>query len=143
MRRDFGLLNARTTFRTLIERDQFDFREASGTDFLVGGVRNLSAAGNRNSASLEEEIRATGYLWDTAFNYDDKFIATGLFRYDGSSLFGEDERWQPYYRAAGAYRLGQGGLVRHSERLGTQAELCERNGRGSPSVCPPVRNLGC
>ena len=107
VRRDFGLLNARTTFRTLIERDQFDFREASGTDFLVGGVRNLSAAGNRNSASLEEEIRATGYLWDTAFNYDDKFIATGLFRYDGSSLFGEDERWQPYYRAAGAYRLGQ------------------------------------
>ena len=28
-----------------------------------------------------------------------------MFRYDGSSLFGADARWSPYYRVSGAYRI--------------------------------------
>jgi len=28
-----------------------------------------------------------------------------MYRYDGSSLFGENERWQPYFRVSGAWRI--------------------------------------
>ena len=28
-----------------------------------------------------------------------------MFRYDGSSLFGSEARWNPYYRFSGAYRV--------------------------------------
>ena len=30
-----------------------------------------------------------------------------MFRYDGSSLFGENEKWAPYYRVSGAYRISE------------------------------------
>jgi len=30
-----------------------------------------------------------------------------MVRYDGSSLFGADARWNPYYRVSGAYRLSE------------------------------------
>src|SRR5690606_41153480 len=30
-----------------------------------------------------------------------------MFRYDGSSLFGSDARWNPYYRLSGAYRISE------------------------------------
>src|SRR5690606_220972 len=46
-------------------------------------------------------------LWDTAFDYDGKYIFTVLGRRDGSSLFGPDNRWHNYYRVAGAWRIGQ------------------------------------
>ncbi|MEA3458692.1 MAG: TonB-dependent receptor, partial [Candidatus Thermoplasmatota archaeon] len=39
------------------------------------------------------------------FDYDGKYLADVMYRYDGSSLFGENERWQPYYRVSAAYRL--------------------------------------
>jgi hypothetical protein len=29
----------------------------------------------------------------------------GMYRYDGSSLFGSEARWNPYFRLSGAYRL--------------------------------------
>ena len=38
-------------------------------------------------------------------DYKDKYIFDGMFRYDGSSLFGADARWNPYYRVSAAYRV--------------------------------------
>lgn len=107
LRRDFSGLNVRTTFRTLLERDVNENTSASGTDFFAGGVPRVDVAANRNATSSETASRAVGYLWDTAFDYEGKYIATGLIRYDGSSLFGPDDRWHPYYRVGFAWRLAQ------------------------------------
>src|SRR6266581_4054029 len=41
------------------------------------------------------------------FDINDLYVLDGLVRWDGSSLFGPDSRWQTYYRASGAYRLSQ------------------------------------
>lgn len=106
-RRDFGVLNARATLRGLVEYAKNEQTSASGTNFFVQGVPRIDATANRNSASSVDEIRALGYLLDTAFDYSGKYIATLLVRRDGSSLFGEDNRWHTYYRAAGAYRLSE------------------------------------
>jgi TonB-linked SusC/RagA family outer membrane protein len=107
LRRDFNLLNVRTTVRGLIERQSNDENIAEASDFFVGGVPRLDAASNRLSSSLFEEIRSLGYLWDTAFDYAGKYIFTGLVRRDGSSLFGVDNRWHTYYRVAGAWRMAE------------------------------------
>jgi outer membrane receptor protein involved in Fe transport len=40
-------------------------------------------------------------------DYKDRYLFDGMFRYDGSSLFGRDARWNSYYRLSGAYRLSQ------------------------------------
>jgi TonB-linked SusC/RagA family outer membrane protein len=107
LRSDFGLLNARTTVRTLLEQQKFHSSTATGENFFIGGLMNLAAAQTRTSNSNEWEIQALGYLWDTAFDYDGKYILTGLVRRDGSSLFGPDNRWHNYYRLAGAWRVGE------------------------------------
>lgn len=38
-------------------------------------------------------------------DYQAKYIGSVLYRYDGASQFGENERWQPYYRVSGAWRI--------------------------------------
>jgi TonB-linked SusC/RagA family outer membrane protein len=108
-RTDIGALNVRTTVRGLIERSRSEGGQRSGERFILVDLPQLSniAETDRRATSTESEIRATGYLWDTAFDYDGKYILTVLGRRDGSSLFGPDNRWHTYYRLAGAWRIGQ------------------------------------
>jgi TonB-linked SusC/RagA family outer membrane protein len=108
-RRDFGPLNVRTTFRGIMEESHNESGTRSGSNFILLGVPQLSniRAEDRNSTSTEQDIWAEGFLWDTAFDYDGKYVFTMLGRRDGSSLFGPDNRWHDYYRVAGAWRLGE------------------------------------
>ncbi len=109
LRQDFGLLNARVTFRGLMERDRTETGTRSGSGFILYGLPHISniAPENRNAASTERDRRALGYLVDVAFDYDAKYILTLLGRRDGSSLFGPDNRWHNYYRVATAWRLSE------------------------------------
>ncbi len=109
VRRDLGPLNVRTTVRGLLERTSSFQGTRSGQNFIVAGIPQLNNFRDvdRNATSLEREIRALGYLLDTALDYEGKYILTVLGRRDGSSLFGEDNRWHNYYRVAGAWRMGE------------------------------------
>lgn len=40
-------------------------------------------------------------------DYKGKYLLDGMYRYDGSSLFGSDARWNPYYRISAAYRISE------------------------------------
>jgi TonB-linked SusC/RagA family outer membrane protein len=51
------------------------------------------------------DIRSINYFAIGSVVYRDRYIFDALFRYDGSSLFGANERWHPYYRLSGAYRV--------------------------------------
>lgn len=109
LRRDFGPLNLRTTFRGLLERSDTESGVRQGNNFVLFGVPQFSniRVEDITASSDREEIRSTGYLWDSALDYDGKYIFTVLGRRDGSSLFGPDNRWHNYYRVAGAWRLGE------------------------------------
>jgi TonB-linked SusC/RagA family outer membrane protein len=109
LRRDFGPLNARVTLRGLMERDRTDTGSRSAENFILYGIPQIAntAQENRNAASASREVRATGYLVDTGFDYEGKYTLTILGRRDGSSLFGENARWRNYYRVAGAWRIAE------------------------------------
>ncbi len=104
---NFGPLNTRTTARALIERERNPYFEVTGTDLIVKDVPRLNKAREQAIDSYLQEIRSSGYFLNTALDYDGKYIFDGLIRRDGSSLFGENQRWQTYYRASGAYRMSQ------------------------------------
>ena len=104
--RNFGRLNARSTVSATMEREEFNSSTATGSDFFVVDVPDLNVAATRSISSSKEEIRSTGYLAQTGLDFDGRYIADVLIRRDGSSLFGPDARWQTYYRAAGAWRMG-------------------------------------
>lgn len=108
LRRGFGDLNTTTQFRYLYEEADYDFFRASATDLVVGGVPDLDAGSdNHITRSTQEEIRSEGWYAITNLDFRDRYILDALVRRDGSSLFGENERWQSYYRLAGAWRVSE------------------------------------
>jgi hypothetical protein len=108
-RQAFGDLNARVTFRGLMERDRTDLGNRTGLNFILQGIPQLSniAPDNRNATSSRREVRALGYLSDLGLDYAGRYTATILGRRDGSSLFGEEARWRNYYRVATAWRIAE------------------------------------
>ncbi|MDR0960945.1 MAG: TonB-dependent receptor [Mediterranea sp.] len=47
---------------------------------------------------------ASFYTRET-YNYDDRYLLTYTFRYDGSSAFGPDNRWAAFHSVAGSWRF--------------------------------------
>jgi TonB-linked SusC/RagA family outer membrane protein len=79
-----------------------------GVHFLFSGVNSLqSIIGNKNITSFQITTRAKDYSGIVDLDYKGKYIASVLYRVDGSSLFGANQRWNPYYRISGAYRLNE------------------------------------
>jgi TonB-linked SusC/RagA family outer membrane protein len=78
----------------------------SGTDFAVPGLMTISNATQSTivANSGRVYIRAVGAIGGAQVDYKDRYIIDGLYRYDGSSLFGAHERWHPYYRTSLAWR---------------------------------------
>jgi TonB-linked SusC/RagA family outer membrane protein len=104
----FGDLTTRTKFRYLLEDQHSENFSVSGDDFSAKDVPDFSnIAGTITAGSSISDVLAEGFFFITALDYQGKYISDFLVRRDGSSLFGEEERWQTYYRASGAWRLAQ------------------------------------
>ena len=48
---------------------------------------------------------ARNYFGILDLDVKDRYLFSVLYRYDGSSLFGENNRWNPYYRVSAGYRI--------------------------------------
>jgi TonB-linked SusC/RagA family outer membrane protein len=106
--RQFGQLNARFAARGTFERDYREQVDATGTNFLVGDVRDLTVAGTMDDInSSTTDVRANGYFGDLALDYKDRYTASILVRRDGSSLFGPLNKWHTYKRLAGAWLISR------------------------------------
>ncbi|MBI2408423.1 MAG: SusC/RagA family TonB-linked outer membrane protein [Gemmatimonadetes bacterium] len=105
--RKFGALTVKSTGRVLLESEKNETTTANGQDFAVPGVKSLNNAKTRFVESAVETIKASGYFVTLGGDYAGKYIGDGLIRRDGSSLFGENERWNSYYRLSGAWRVGE------------------------------------
>jgi TonB-linked SusC/RagA family outer membrane protein len=102
-------INNTTQFRYLYEDAYRASSDVGGYEFAVGDVPTIDNlnADNISGGSFERTIRADGYFALTEFDFFDKYIVHGLVRNDGSSLFGEDQRRQWYYRGSAAWRVSQ------------------------------------
>jgi TonB-linked SusC/RagA family outer membrane protein len=103
--RDFGDLRTRTSLRGLMERDDYTSFSASGYNMGVGGIPDMDALQIPSIGSSDQSVRADGYFLNTDVSWMDRYILNALVRRDGSSLFGERERWATYYRTSAAYRM--------------------------------------
>lgn len=56
-------------------------------------------------ASSETTIRAIGFLANFNYIYDDRFFLDLSGRYDGSSQFGADKRWAPFWSVGGGWNI--------------------------------------
>ena len=56
-------------------------------------------------SSYNGKIVALNYFGILDVDYKDKYLLSALLRYDGSSLFGANVRWNPYYRFSVGWRI--------------------------------------
>ncbi|PYP49591.1 MAG: hypothetical protein DMD45_13880 [Gemmatimonadetes bacterium] len=106
-----GSLNLRNTTKAA-----YEYEDQTANNFTLTANRfTVVAAPEFNAVdfaqltpgSSNETIRAKNYYVVSGLNVNDRYLIDGLVRWDGSSLFGADSRWQTYYRVSGAYRLSQ------------------------------------
>ena len=106
-----GSLNVRNTTKAAYE---YEDQKASNFTLFAGGFKvvatpefNAVDFANLAPGSSNQTIRSKNYYVVSGLNVNDRYLVDGLVRWDGSSLFGPESRWQTYYRASGAYRLSQ------------------------------------
>lgn len=99
-----------TTFTLRYQYDQQDFDSRSGSGYTLNavGVTTLNNASIINSpASSYSSIRGISYTAGVGAEIKERYILDATIRYEGSSLFGEDNRWATFGRVSGAWRLSQ------------------------------------
>ena len=114
--------------------------EAQGflTDAL--GFNGLSTGSKLiTPCSLLEESRLVGFFTKANYSFKDKYFLTGSWRRDGSSRFGEGNKWAVFPAISGSWRLSQESFI----PKGPFTELRLRAGwgrLGNPGV-PPYASL--
>ncbi|HET8713634.1 MAG TPA: SusC/RagA family TonB-linked outer membrane protein [Gemmatimonadales bacterium] len=99
---------------TLYEHQRNRGLVTSASSFRVGGVPEFGGvdqgtvrAGSADTlpGSADTTIKNLNYFAVTTFDIKDRYVVDALVRRDGSSLFGEENRWATYYRVSGAWRV--------------------------------------
>lgn len=100
-------LNGKLSY--LYEKNHFESVTAGGNMFVLDNVVNLNNFKDEDMyiSDYMSDIVSENYFAIVSLVYKDRYILDGLFRRDGSSLFGENERWHNYYRVSGAYRISK------------------------------------
>ncbi|MCG8412367.1 MAG: SusC/RagA family TonB-linked outer membrane protein [Bacteroidales bacterium] len=99
--------NARVSY--LFEDSHFESAGGYGRGFDFEDFPSFVIIPDENSyfRTRVEDIKAENVFAIASFTFKDRYILDGLFRNDGSSLFGKDERRHNYYRISGAYRISE------------------------------------
>ncbi len=78
----------------------------SASNYPVDYLNSVSNAAVPGSAStLKNELVLNSYFTNVQYDYMSKYYLSGSFRYDGSSRFGSDNRWAPFWSIGAKYRL--------------------------------------
>ncbi len=108
LNKQFGELTTKAKFSYLFEDLHYASTGATGYDFSVENMPSMDAiVGAKSITSYIEDVRADNVFGIFQFDLKGKYLADVMVRYDGSSLFGAEERWKPYYRISAAYRISE------------------------------------
>lgn len=103
------LLNTNFTLSYTYEDRRVENLTASVSELLAQGVPQVgnSLQERQGAGSYEATVRAENVAGNLVLDFKDRYILDAVLRRDGLSLFGEDVRYQTYYRLGGAYRITQ------------------------------------
>jgi TonB-linked SusC/RagA family outer membrane protein len=109
LRHDFSRdLQTRWNFRYGYDQQDNNNNDAEGATLAALGVPDLNnATTSQYISGGTSSVREIGYSAGVGVTYKDRYIAEGLVRRDGSSLFGADRRWATFARGSLAWRVSQ------------------------------------
>jgi len=98
-------LASRLNFRYTYEQQDSRSFGGSGSVLALPGLLTLSNATTGKTASYSQTSqRAIGGSGGLNLEFKERYIFDGLYRKEGSSLFGADQKWHDYYRLSFAWR---------------------------------------
>jgi hypothetical protein len=101
-------LNAKVNFRGLIDRDYAISNATGGEVFVVKDVYTTSnTTTNFSTSSSSSLVKNLGGIAGINLDYKGRYVVDGTYRYDGSSLFGAGNRWAPFGRVSGVWRVSE------------------------------------
>ena len=85
---------------------RWSYLSGSNTDLPSDDIHNLRLATGtpKLSSGFGSSAMASFFTRET-YNYDDRYLATYTYRYDGSSNFGPDNRWAGFHSFAASWRF--------------------------------------
>ncbi len=93
---------------TSYENNIEEYAEVTGSQFPTEFFRYIaSAASITDGSSFQTEYALLSYFGRASYTYDDRYTATFNVRTDGSSRFGEDNRYGTFPSASLLWRVGQ------------------------------------
>lgn len=80
-----------------------------GNEILNGGVANPKIGGTRN------EKKNAAYYFNGNYSYDNKYLFQAMFRIDGSSQFGANKRWAPFWSIGAGWSMHKEAFISQFE----------------------------
>ncbi|MDB4905555.1 MAG: hypothetical protein JWO05_339 [Gemmatimonadetes bacterium] len=98
-----------TTRLTYLLEDSYQATQAGSSGKLNVDLPTLNGGDPTQNAqsSSQQTIRAQDEYVTQMFDVKDRYLAQLVYRRDGSSLFGSNDRYRDYYGASAAYRISQ------------------------------------
>lgn len=133
LQEQFGDFTVKGKLSYLFENNKWEGFSTSGRNFAVRNVPDMSLLDQdeASNSSYTGEIVAENIFGIVDFDYKAKYIGSFLYRYDGASQFGSEERWNPYFRASAAYRISE------DVTIPGVSELKIRAAYGTSGIRPP------
>lgn len=77
-------------------------------------LKFLSAAATPTTAfSLPDENATMSYLSNLVLNFKDRYVITGSFRRDGSSVFGANNKWGNFFSVGGTWNMSEEQFIKN------------------------------
>ncbi len=105
----FNQVGSTTRLAYVLDNNRVNYFLAEGNRLVLSEVPDLAALApaELNVNSRSNFARTINYMASQSLDIRDRYLLDFLYRRDGSSLFGADERWQDFYRVSGAYRISE------------------------------------
>lgn len=105
----FGELSSTTRLAYIYETERNESFYSNGQRFIVGDTPDLDALNPDyvTIGSSQQTLRTENYAVSQNLDFRDRYLVDVMYRRDGSSLFGSDQRWQNFYRLSGAWRISE------------------------------------
>lgn len=127
-------LSGKLSFRGVYDENNWNNDATNGAQFTVKDIHTLSntTTSKTNSSSIFT-TKNVGLFAGASLDWKDRYIVEGSFRYDGSSLFGEGNRWSPFGRVSAVWNVGREPFW----NIGFMEEFRLRASRGTAGTTPP------
>lgn len=89
----------------VMERNTYNRHWSRGVGFEVGEISHLEYADAISAGEYENVSTRISYMSRLNYNYDDRYLITGTFRQDKSSLFSPDKNTSNSFSVSGAWKI--------------------------------------